>query len=393
MTGPLKGIVVADFSRVLSGPWCSMTLGDLGADVIKVERPGEGDETRGWGPPFVGGESAYFLSTNRNKRSLRLDLAESDDLAIASRLVSRSDVVLENFRPGTMDRLGLGYARCAELNPSVVYASITGFGPGSRRPGYDAIIQGVGGVMSITGPADGEPVKIGVAIADISAGLYATIGILAALVHRARTGEGQRVEGTLLGAQVAWLANQASNTLNAGVVPGRMGTAHPSIVPYQAFHASDAPFMLAVANEAIWKRFCVAIDRAPLAEDARYARNIDRVANRGTLISELESVFAQATRSDWLSRLDAADVPAGAINALDEVFADDAVTALDLVSTIGHPSVGEVRSVRFPVDLARTPASVRLPPPRLGEHDAELLRWLGCDDAEIDAHRLRNTAP
>jgi crotonobetainyl-CoA:carnitine CoA-transferase CaiB-like acyl-CoA transferase len=389
MTGPLDGMIVADFSRVLSGPWCSMTLGDLGADIIKVERPGSGDETRGWGPPFVGEESAYFLSANRNKRSLRLDLGSDDDRAIAERLVARADVVLENFRPGTMDRLGLGEGRCRELNPTVVYASITGFGPDSRRPGYDAIVQAVGGVMSITGPADGEPVKIGVAIADISAGLYSAIGILGALVHRARTGEGQRVDATLLGAQVAWLANQASNTLNAGFVPGRLGTGHPSIVPYQAFNTSDAPLMLAVANEAIWQRFCGAIGDPGLATDARFAGNVDRVANRDALVAGLSERFATATRATWLERLDAADVPAGAINALDEVFADEAVRALDLVARSQHPTIGEVASVRFPVELSRTPASVRRAPPQLGEHDAELLTWLGCSDEEIAAHRAR----
>jgi len=390
MTGPLDGIVVADFSRVLSGPWCAMTLGDLGADVIKVERPGDGDETRGWGPPFVGDVAAYFLSANRNKRSLRLDLGAPEDRAIAERLVARADVVLENFRPGTIEKLGLGEDRCRELNPSVVYASITGFGRDSRRPGYDAIVQGEGGLMSITGPAGGEPIKVGVAIADVSAGLYATIGILAALVHRARTGEGQRVDGTLIGAQVALLANQASNTLNAGFVPGRLGTAHPSIVPYQAFDAADRPMMLAVANEAIWTRFCAAIERPALASDPRFARNVDRVANRDVLVPLLAEVLATQPRATWLARFEAADVPAGAINALDEVFADDAVRALELVTRTTHPTMGEVASVRFPVELSQTPASIRRAPPALGEHDEELLAWLGCSSDEIAAHRARS---
>lgn len=390
MTGPLDGMLVVDFSRVLSGPWCAMTLGDLGADVIKIERPGEGDETRGWGPPFVGDVAAYFLAANRNKRSLRLDLAAPQDLAIAERLVARADVVLENFRPGTIEKLGLGEDRCRELNPTIVYASITGFGRDSRRPGYDAIVQGEGGLMSITGPAGGEPIKVGVAIADVSAGLYAAIGVLAALVHRERTGEGQRVDGTLLGAQVALLANQASNTLNAGIVPGRLGTAHPSIVPYQAFDAADRPMMLAVANEAIWIRFCDAIGRAELAADPRFARNVDRVANRDVLVPLLASVLGTQPRATWLTRFEAADVPAGAINALDEVFADDAVRALELVTRTSHPVIGEVATVRFPVDLSATPASIRRPPPQLGEHDTELLVWLGCTDDEIDAHRARN---
>ncbi|MGZ4142360.1 MAG: CaiB/BaiF CoA transferase family protein, partial [Actinomycetota bacterium] len=268
MAGPLEGITVADFSRVLSGPWCTMTLGDLGADVIKIERPGTGDETRGWGPPFSGGESAYYLATNRNKRSICLDLARADHRAVAERLVARADVVIENFRPGTMDRLGFGEDACRALNPSVVYASITGFGlsgPARDRPGYDFTVQGIGGVMSITGEPDGDPEKVGVAIADITAGLYCAIGILAALWQRDRSGDGRRVHVSLLGSQVAWLANQASNFLNGGLEPTRMGNAHPNIVPYQVFHASDEPFIVAVANETIWRRFCAVLDRDDIA--------------------------------------------------------------------------------------------------------------------------------
>lgn len=279
MPGPLEGLVVADFSRVLSGPWCTMILGDLGADVIKVERPGAGDETRGWGPPFAGGESAYFMATNRNKRSIALDLARADHREVAQRLVVRADVVVENFRPGTMERLGLGYEDCRRINPRAVYASVTGYGlegPARDRPGYDFVIQGAGGLMSITGEPGGEPQKVGVAISDISTGLTLTIGILAAVRHRDRTGEGQRVHVSLLANQVWWLANQAANHLVGGADPTRMGNAHPNIVPYQVFQAADHAFVLAVANEPIWARFCAAVGLGDITADTRFRTNADR---------------------------------------------------------------------------------------------------------------------
>ena len=388
MSGPLDGVVVADFSRVLSGPWCTMTLGDLGADVIKVERPGAGDETRGWGPPFAGGESAYYLSTNRNKRSVELDLARADHHEAAERLVTKADVVIENFRPGTMDRLGFGEAVCRALNPSVVYASITGFGlsgPSRDRPGYDFTIQGIGGLMSITGEPGGDPEKVGVAISDITAGLYCAIGILAALKHRDQTGEGQRVHVSLLGSQVAWLANQASNYLNGGLEPTRMGNAHPNIVPYQVFHAADEPFVLAVANEAIWQRFCVEIGRVDLAQDPRFETNADRVANRSALTDVLARVFAEQPRATWLATLDAAGVPSGPINTVAQVFADEQVRALGLVEEITHPTAGVVRLPRAPFDLDKTPAETRRHPPLRGEHTGDVLRELGYSGEEVDS--------
>ncbi|MCA1830677.1 MAG: CaiB/BaiF CoA transferase family protein [Actinomycetota bacterium] len=379
--GPLTGITVADFSRVLSGPWCTMTLGDLGADVIKIERPGSGDETRGWGPPFAGGESAYYLSANRNKRSIALDLTREDHREVARALVARSDVVVENFRPGTMERLGFGYEDCARVNPAVVYASITGFGltgPQRDAPGYDFVIQGQGGLMSVTGDAGGEPQKTGVAISDITAGLYATIAVLAALHRRARTGTGERVHVSLLGSQVAWLANQASNFLNGAVEPHRMGNTHPNIVPYQVFSASDHAFVLAVANEAIWERFCAAIGREDLCRDERFATNRDRVAHRAELVPLLAQLFAGRTRAEWLTVLSAAEVPAGPINSIGEVFADPQVRALGLVEEISHPSAGAVRLVRSPIEAAGV--AVGRHPPLLGEHTDEVLRELGFDD-------------
>jgi len=365
-----------------------MTLGDLGADVIKIERPGTGDETRGWGPPFAGGESAYYLSTNRNKRSVELDLSRADHRAAAERLVKKADIVIENFRPGTMDRLGFGEDACRALNPNVVYASITGFGltgPARDRPGYDFTIQGMGGLMSLTGEPNGDPEKVGVAISDITAGLYCAIGILAAIRHRDVTGEGQRVHVSLIGSQVAWLANQASNYLNGGLEPTRMGNAHPNIVPYQVFHASDDPFVIAVANETIWRRFCETMGRDDLAADARFKTNADRVANRWTLTEDLARTFAEQPRATWLAKLDAAEVPCGPINTIADVFADEQVRALGIVEEIPHPTATTVRLPKPPFELDRTPAQTRRHPPLRGEHTAEVLRELGYTDDEAHA--------
>jgi crotonobetainyl-CoA:carnitine CoA-transferase CaiB-like acyl-CoA transferase len=371
----LQGIRVADFTRVLAGPLCTMILADLGADVIKVERPGTGDDTRGWGPPFVGDDAAYYLALNRGKRSVALDLGKEADLDAARRLASRADVVVENFRPGLMDRWGLGYEALSPGNPALVYCSLSAFSPesGVTRPGYDIVMQAISGLMSITGQPDGEPVKAGVALLDVVAGLYGAIGTLAALQERDRTGLGQRVDVSLFDAAAAGMVNQAANFLLGGVVPGRLGSAHPNIVPYQLFETSDRPLILAVGNDRQFVRACEVLGRADLAEDRRFITNGDRVRNRGDLIPELAAEFRRGPREEWLERLDAAGVPCAPVRTLDEVFASP--EGLAAVEEIEDPSRGTLRLVRDPIRMSAPRPSVR-PPPRLGEHTEEVLREL-----------------
>ena len=377
MPSALDGILVADFSRVLAGPLCTMTLGDLGADVVKVERPDGGDDTREWGPPWHDEGATYYLGLNRNKRSVTLDLKDPGDLALARRLAARADVVVESFRPGTIDRLGLGYDDVAPGNPGVVYCSISAFGTGERAaalPGYDLLLQAMSGLMSVTGETDGRPLKVGAALIDMICGLYAANGILAALHARSRTGEGQRVHVSLMDSALAALLNQGSGFLNAGVVPGRLGNRHPSITPYETFRAADGDFAVACGNDALFRRLCAAIGRPELAEDARYADNRARLEHRDALTTDLEAAFAGADAAEWVARLGEAGVPAGPINDVGEAFAFAEELGLE-----PWVEVDGVRTVRPAMTLSTTPAAVRRRPPRLGEHDAEIRAWLTGD--------------
>jgi crotonobetainyl-CoA:carnitine CoA-transferase CaiB-like acyl-CoA transferase len=375
----LDGILVADFSRVLAGPLCTMTLGDLGADVVKVERPDGGDDTREWGPPWHREGATYYLALNRNKRSVTLDLKDAGDVELARRLAARADVVVESFRPGTIDRLGLGYADVAAANPGVVYCSISAFGTGERAaslPGYDLLLQAMSGLMSVTGESDGRPLKVGAALIDMICGLHASTAVLAALHARGRTGAGQRVHVSLMDSALAALLNQASGFLNAGVVPGRLGNRHPSITPYETYRAADADFAVACGNDALFRRLCDAIERPDLPGDERFAANAARLEHRDALTAELEAAFASATAAEWVKRLGAAGVPAGPINDVGEAFAFAADLGLE-----PWVDVDGVRTVRSPMTLADTPAAVRRRPPRLGEHDAEIRAWLEAPGA------------
>jgi crotonobetainyl-CoA:carnitine CoA-transferase CaiB-like acyl-CoA transferase len=384
VSGPLSGIVVADFSRVLSGPLATMLLGDLGAEVIKVEHPDGGDDTRSWGPPFVEDTTAYFLSANRNKRSIALDLRSDHGRKVALALADRADVLVENFRPGTMDRLGLGYEELSGRNPGLVYCSISGFGSGAGRDlaGYDFLVQAVGGLMSITGPEQGEPVKVGVALVDVITGLHAVIGIQAALLARAETGTGQLVGLNLLSSLLASLVNQGSSFVTAGVVPGPLGDRHPSIVPYQTLHAADRPFAVAVGNDRQFRSFCAALALPELADDARFAYNAARVGHRTELIELLEPVLASQPASHWLARLEDAGVPCGPINDLAEAFALAERLGLAPVVTLPGPG-GRGRQLANPISLSENPAAYRLPPPRHGEHTKEILEWLDMSEEAV----------
>ncbi|HEX8229012.1 MAG TPA: CoA transferase [Chloroflexia bacterium] len=378
-TQPLADIRVLDMSRVLAGPYCTMMMGDLGADVIKVESP-EGDDTRRWGPPYQGGESAYYLSCNRNKRSIVLDLDTEEGRDVARQLASRSQVLVENFRQGTMEKWGLGYEQLSRDNPGLVYCSISGYGrtgPLSHLPGYDFVMQGAGGVMSFTGEADGPPQKVGVAIVDLTAGMFALSAILAALRVRDLTGLGQHIDISLLDSHLAWLANVGSNYLVSGEVPPRYGNAHPNIVPYQAFATSDGWLIVAVGNDRQWGRLCDALSRPHLSNDPRFATNSGRVENRPVLVPMLEEIFAQRSTAEWLSLLEAAYVPAGPVNDVAQALSHPQVAAREMVHEVAHPGIGAVKMVASPLKLSSTPPTIRRHPPLLGEHTVEVLEELG----------------
>lgn len=403
----LDGIRVLDLSRVLAGPWCTQTLADLGADVIKIERPGTGDDTRTWGPPFLKdaqeqdtAEAAYYLGTNRNKRSVTCDIARPEGQALIRELVAHCHVFVENFKVGDMARYGLDHASLSAINPRLIYCSVTGFGqtgPYKDRAGYDYAIQGMGGLMSVTGERDdlgGGPQKVGVAVADLFTGMYATVAILAALRHAERTGQGQHVDMALLDTQVAMLANLGANYLVSGKVPGRAGNAHQNIVPYQVFEVAPAPgglkdhLILAVGNDSQFAKFCEVAGRPDLATDPRYTRNQDRVRHRAELVPLLCQIMMRRTKADWLSALEAAKVPCGAINNLGEVFADPHVQSRDMVTRWAHPLHPDVPLVSSPIKLSATPVRKDLPPPLLGQHTGEVLHeLLKVDEARVAALR------
>ncbi|MCY0906179.1 CaiB/BaiF CoA transferase family protein [Arthrobacter sp. H14-L1] len=389
--GALGDLLVLDLTRILSGPFATMTLADLGADVIKIEQPGAGDDTRQWGPPFQGEEAAYFLAVNRNKRSLAVDLKSPEGLQIVLDLARRADIVVENFRPGTAARLGLGYDDLARENPGLVYASISGYGqtgPESDRAGYDAIAQARSGIMSVTGESGGPPVRVGVSSADLVAGMWATIGILAALHEKQRTGSGQWVDISLLDGSVSWLTYVSSGYFASGDIPQRYGSAHPTIAPYQAFGTADGFVMVAVGNDSLWRKYATAVGRSDLAADERFATNPSRVAQRQTLIPLLEQIMRERTTAEWVADLDAAGVPVGPIQTVDQALKDPQVLARNMVSELVHPTAGPMKVVGCPVRLTRTPPSVRTAPPLLGQDTDEVLAGLGFATERIQSLHL-----
>jgi crotonobetainyl-CoA:carnitine CoA-transferase CaiB-like acyl-CoA transferase len=385
---PLEGLRVVDLTRVLSGPYCTMQLGDMGAEVIKVERPGEGDDTRAFAPPFQGDQAAYFLSVNRNKKSVTLDMKSERGKEVLWRLIDVCDVLVENFRPGAMDRLGLGYEAVKARHPSMVYCSISGFGdtgPQKDRPGYDVIVQGEAGIMDLTGPGDGAPYKVGTAIGDLVSGLTAAQAILAALYVRRETGLGQHISISMYEVMAALLTFNAGIYFATGNSPRRRGNEHPTIVPYETFEAADGWINLGVANDDLWRRFCKAAEAADLVGDPRFAKASDRVRNRQVLVPRVRAIVKQRTRDEWLARLDKAGVPSGAIRTVGEVCDGDLLNARGMIAEMEHASAGVVKAVKNAVHLSDTPLNAYAAPPRLGEHTREVLTGLlGYGSAEFD---------
>ena len=390
--GLLQGVRVIDLTRILAGPYCTMMLGDLGAEVIKIEAPGRGDDTRHWGPPFTeSGEAAYFMCVNRNKRSLTLNLKSERGLEILKDMISQGDVLVENFKAGTLSRWGLDYERLQELRPGLIYCTVTGYGytgPYSSRPGYDFIVQAMGGFMSITGPKEGDPHRAGVAIADISAGMFAASAVLAALYARERTGEGQRIDMALLDSQIALLTYAASNYFVSGETPARHGNAHPNIVPYQSFTARDGQFAFAAGNDSQWEKFCGAVDRPQWLHDERFRTNSARVQNRDLVAAALDDLFVTRDAAHWLALCEQIGLPAGPINSIDRVFEDAQVQAREMRVTAQHSEDGDVPLLNSPLRIPTAPTSIRRAPPTLGEHTEEVLaEMLGLDAVSVAALR------
>ncbi len=392
-SGPLKGLRVLDLTRVLAGPTCTQMLGDLGAEVIKIERPESGDDTRGFAPPFwpETKESAYFLGVNRNKKSVTIDIGKPEGQAIIHRLLDTCDILVENFKVGALAKYGLGYDQLKPKYPGLIYCSITGFGqtgPYAPRPGYDSLIQAMGGVMSLTGEPEGLPQKVGIPVADLFAGLYGCIGILAALQHRERTGQGQQIDIGMLDTHVAWLANQGMNYLATGEDPPRLGNQHPNIVPYQVFPTADGHIVLSVGNDPTFERFCKATGQEALLQDERFATNAARVANRQLVTDTLTPVMQSRTTEEWIALLESLKIGCGPINTLSKVFADPHVQARNCVIELPHASGQKVKVIANPVRLSATPPDYRVPPPALGEHTEEVLQGLlGMTEAEINGLR------
>jgi len=400
--GALEGLRVLDLSRVLAGPWASQLLADLGADVVKVERPGKGDDTRAWGPPWLKdaddestGESAYYLCANRNKRSITIDLSQPDGQRLVKQLAGKADVLIENFKVGGLSQYGLDYESLKELNPRLIYCAITGFGqtgPYAARAGYDFLIQGMGGLMSLTGRADGTegegPLKVGVALTDVMTGLYATVAILAALARRERSGEGQHIDLALLDVQIACLANQAANYLVGGVIPRRIGNAHPNIVPYQDFPTADGYMIVAVGNDSQFASLCMALGKPEWSSEQRFSTNPQRVKNRGELVAMIRGATVCRPTKEWIAVMEAAGVPCGPINDLEDVFSDPHVQARNVRIEMQHPLAKQVALVANPIRMSESPVQYRQSPPTLGQHTSEVLRdWLEMGEVDIDDSR------
>ena len=400
MSGPLKGVKVLDLSRVLAGPWAGQVLADMGADVVKVERPGAGDDTRQWGPPFLNDkdgnptrQSGYYMAANRGKKSIALDIATDEGQKIIRDLAKDADVLIENYKLGGLAKYGLDYKTLHALNPKLVYCSITGFGqtgPMAHRAGYDFIIQGMGGLMSITGHKETGPVKAGVAISDLSTGMYASIAILGALYHVKSTGKGQHIDMSLLDTQVGWLANQAMNWLVGGKMLGMIGNAHPNITPYQTFETSDGHIIIAVGNDGQFERYLEAVGRADLVGDERFKTNSDRLQNRDELSAILSQAMTQKSLDEWMDVLEKAVVPCGPVNTIDRVFADEQVIARGMEVHLEHPTMGDVPQVRTPILYSETPLEYKKAPPELGEDTDDVLKSMGLDDAQIADLRAKN---